>query len=122
MKDSERKRRTDKVPIEYSSVEQSSQLPKDMDTFWPTNNNKLLMEKMIYNHLRSNVPPTEEYATVLGQVTKEDESSEWQCISMFKGKEQREPHLQSTFEEADLRIPLHVLDIMYVLSFLMILM
>lgn len=42
MKDSERKRRCDNVPIEYSYIDRSAPLPKDMGTFWPSNTNKLL--------------------------------------------------------------------------------
>ena len=108
VKDSERKRRTNTVPIEYSALDPSSPLPKDMATFWPSNNNKLLLEKLIYNHLRSDISPHGEYPTILGQVTREEE--DWQCISICNGKEDTLSHLQCTFEEADFRIPLHVLD------------
>lgn len=51
VKNSERKRRCDKVPTEYSSTERSSPLTKDMGTFWPSNGNKLLAERLIYCHL-----------------------------------------------------------------------
>ena len=73
VKDSERKRRTETVPIEYTAVEPSTPLPKDMKTFWPSNKNKLLLEKLIYNHLHSNIPHTEQYPNVLGQVIREEE-------------------------------------------------
>jgi len=75
VKDGERKRRCDKVPIEYSSIERSSPLPQEMGTFWPSNSNKLLVEKLIYCHLRTHAH-TGQYPTVLGQVTTADE--EWQ--------------------------------------------
>ena len=108
VKDSERKRRTGTIPIEYSVIEQSTPLPKDMKTFWPSNNNKLLIEKFIYSHLRSNIPHTDQYPTVLGQVTKDEE--DWQCVKIHRGDQNTQAHLQSKFEEADFRILLHVLD------------
>ena len=107
-KDSERKRRNNTESIEYSSIIPSSPLPKDMNTFWPSNNNKLLLEKLIYNHIRRNRPTSGEYSVVRGQLSREEE--EWQCISIHQGKEYIKSQLQSTFEEADSRIPLHVLD------------
>lgn len=108
VKDSERKRRSDTVPIEYTSIEPSTPLPKDMNTFWPSNNNKLLLEKLIYSHVRSNIANTGQHPTVLGQVTRENE--DWKCMKMHNGDESALVHLQSTVEEADLRILLHVLD------------
>ena len=108
VKDSERKRRNDKVPIEYSSIDRSSPLPKDMGTFWPSNTNKLLVEQLIYCHLQVH-GNTGQYPTVLGQVSTADE--EWQCIKVHQGTKHVMSHLQSTvYEEADLRIPIHVLD------------
>ena len=108
VKDGERKRRCDKVPVEYSSIERSSPLPQEMGTFWPSNSNKLLVEKLIYCHLRTHAH-TGQYPTVLGQVTTADE--EWQCTKVHQGTEHVMAHLQSVvFEEADLRIPMHVLD------------
>ena len=90
--------------------QRSSPLPKDMGTFWPSNTNKLLLEKLIYCHLQANAH-NGQYPTVLGQVSKADE--EWQCIKVHQGTKLAMSHLQSTvFEEADLRIPMHVLDLL----------
>ena len=108
VKDSERKRRAEKIPIEYTSINPSSQLPKHMDTFWPSNNNKDLLEKMTYSHLRSTVSPCAEYPTALGQLAVQGE--EWKCLRIYSGEEQALPHLMSKTEEADLRIPIHVFD------------
>ena len=66
VKDSERKRRSEKVPIEYNSICPTSQLPKHMDSFWPSNNHKDRLEKLIYSHIRSSVSALEEHPTVLG--------------------------------------------------------
>jgi len=101
-------RRCDTLPIEHSSIEPGTPLPKKMETFWPSNINKLLLEKCIYCHLRGNSPETRQYPTVVSQVTKEDDN--WQCVMAHKGEENVMAHLQSSLEEADFRIPLHVLD------------
>ena len=53
VKDSERKRCSDVSPIEYSSINPRLPLPKDMKMFWPSKNNKLLLEKLVYQHLSS---------------------------------------------------------------------
>jgi len=56
VQDNERKRcTTGTLPIEYSSLDPASQFPNDMTTIWPSNNNKLLLEKLIYNHLLSDI-------------------------------------------------------------------
>ncbi len=107
VKDSERKRRSNIIPIEHSSIEPDMPLPTQMETFWPSNTNKLLLEKLIYDHLRRNTPDTRKYPIVLGQVTKDDTS---ECIMVHGGRETTLSHFQLTFEEADLRIPIHVLD------------
>lgn len=77
-----------------------------MDTFWSSNGNKLLLEKLLYSYIRDNAPDT--YPTVLGQVTRDDHN--WQCIEAQGGSETVLTRLQSSMEEADLRIPVHILD------------
>ena len=93
MKDTERMRCTDTVPIEHSSITPGTPLPKEMETFWPSNISKLLLKKPIYFHLRGNAPETRQYPTVVGQVTREDEN--WQNIMVHKGRENGLAHLQS---------------------------
>ena len=61
---------------------------------------------MIYTHLRENTPGSR-HPTVLGQVTTENY---WQNIIIHEGKHDVLAHLQSSVEEADLGIPLHVYD------------
>ncbi|KAG1699604.1 hypothetical protein GQR58_005459 [Nymphon striatum] len=51
VKDSERLRRCSVNPVVLSLVEQTTPLPKDMSTFWPSNKNKLLLEKLIYSYI-----------------------------------------------------------------------
>ena len=106
VKDIERKRRCENVPIEYSAITGATPVPKDWTTFWPSSSNKLLVEKLAYSHLRRH--SSGNYATILGRVTKEDD---WECIKIHQGTEVVMTNLQSTaFDEADLRIPVHVLE------------
>lgn len=108
VKDSERMRRSEAVPIEHSCVEPGTPIPKQMKTFWSSSRNKLLLEKLIYRHLRSHDPKCWNYSTVVGQVSTDEE--EWQCIRIQGGKITPLPHMQDSYEEADMRIPMHVLD------------
>ena len=64
IKDSERK-------IEYNPINIRLHLPKDMKMFWTSKNNKLLLEKLIYQHLSSTalmVTDTGGLATVSGSM------------------------------------------------------
>ena len=98
VKDIERKRRCENVPIEYSAITGATPVPKDWTTFWPSSSNKLLVEKLAYSHLRRH--SSGNYATILGRVTKEDD---WECIKIHQGTEGVMTNLQSTvFDEADL--------------------
>ena len=106
VKDIERKRRCENVPIEYSAITGATPVPKDWTTFWPSSSNKLLVEKLAYSHLRRH--SSGNYATILGRVTKEDD---WEGIKIHQGTEGVMTNLQSTvFDEADLRIAVHVLE------------
>ena len=105
VKDTERLRRCSSSPIVLSSIESSTPIPKDMSTFWSSSKNKELLEKHIYEHLRQ---MTHTEPTVLSQVCLTGD--QWQCIKLHNGTEQSMQQLQSTVEEADLRIPMHVLD------------
>ena len=95
VQDSKRKRHTGTVPIEYSSLDPPpSPFPKDMTTIWPSNNNKLL-EKLIHDHLPSDISFHGQYPIVLGQVAREEE--DWQCIGICNGKEDTLSYLRCTF-------------------------
>ena len=105
MKDTERLRRCSENPVLLSSVELSTPLPKDMDTFWSSNENKVLLEKLLYEYVRHTLHKD---PTVLSQICVDND--QWQCLKLHNGKEDIVQHLQSEFEEADLRIIMHVLD------------
>ena len=83
VKDSERKRRSDVSPIEYSSINPRLPLPKDMKMFWPYKNNKLLLEKLVYQHL-SSTKFHGPYPIVLGQVSQEEKNGNVSCL--IKGR------------------------------------
>ena len=91
-----------------STVAETTPLPKEMTTFWTSSNNKLLLEKVIYSHVRNQSSKGYEHPTVLSQLCMD--SNEWQCVKIHNSAEHCKRHLQSTVEEADLRIPMHVLD------------
>ena len=108
VKDSERLRRCSASPVHMSTVAETTPLPKEMTTFWTSSNNKLLLEKVIYSHVRNQSSKGYEHPTVLSQLCMD--STEWQCVKIHNSAEHCKRHLQSTVEEADLRIPMHVLD------------
>ena len=51
VKDTERLRRCSTTLVVLSSVELTTPIPKDMTTFWPSNQNKVLLETLIYGYL-----------------------------------------------------------------------
>ena len=108
VKDSGRLRRCTATPVLMSTVAETTPLPKDMATFWPSSNNKVLLEKVIYSHVRNESSEGHEHPTILSQLCMD--SGDWQCIKIHNNAEHYKRHLQSTVEEADLRIPMHVLD------------
>ncbi|KAG1674175.1 FAD-dependent oxidoreductase domain-containing protein 2 [Nymphon striatum] len=108
VKGSERLRRCSVNPVVLSLVEQTTPLPKDMSTFWPSNKNKLLLEKLIYSYICEQSPQGHEHPTIVSQLCIN--SNDWQCKKIHHSTENYMQHLGSTVEEADLRIPRHVLD------------
>ena len=108
VKDSERLRRCNVTPVALSAVEMATPHPKDMATFWPSNKNKEQLEKLIYRQLCDKSAQNYAEPTVVGQVCMD--SNDWKCIKIHNGMEHDMPHLQSTVDEADHRIPAHVLD------------
>ncbi|KAG1701652.1 hypothetical protein GQR58_004686 [Nymphon striatum] len=108
VKDSERLRRCSVNPVVLSLVEQTTLLPKDMSTFWPSNKNKLLLEKLIYSYICEQSSQGHEQPTIVSQLCIN--SSDWQCKKIHHSTEHYMQRLGSTVEEADLRIPMHVLD------------
>ena len=48
IKDSERIRHQDKAPIEMNNIHYDTPLPIEMDRFWPSSNNKLKLQMLLY--------------------------------------------------------------------------
>ena len=105
VKDSEKQRRVSKPPVHLSSIKESTPFPKDVDSFWSSNQNKLNLQKLIYQEISSH---RSEYPTVLGEL--EVSSEDWKPIKLNHNNITHMLQLQSNFKEADLRIPAHVLD------------
>ena len=93
-------------PIHLSEVNDLTLLPKDMKTFWASNSNKDLLEKLIY---RSSLNLRSSHQIVVQKVNQNDD--EWRCVSSDNGAsflpyKANQPYL----EEADLKIILYVFD------------
>ena len=73
------------MPIHYNSISLQSQLPKHMDMFWPSKGNKDLLEKLLFDYIRSETSHISAYPTILGEVT--DSCDEWKAVKLFKGTE-----------------------------------
>ena len=52
VKNNERKRRKSQIPIVLSDIANDNQLPKDMDSFWPSADNKIKLEILLRNWLK----------------------------------------------------------------------
>ena len=106
VKDSERLLRSCVTPVILSAVEETTPLPKDMSTFWPSCENKLLLEKLFYKYVHEKSVHNHEHPMILSQLCMN--SNDWPCTKIHQGVEQNMQDLRQY--EADLRIPMHVLD------------
>ena len=68
VKDTERLRRYNTTLVVLSSVKLSILIPKDMTTFWPSSQNEVLLEILIYNFLRERSLERHEEPTILRQL------------------------------------------------------
>ena len=75
VEDTERLRRCNTTPVVLSSVKLSTPIPKDMTTFWPSSQNKVLLEILIYNFLRERSLEKHEEPTILSLLCMEN--NEW---------------------------------------------
>ena len=94
------------TPVILSAVEETTPLPKDMSTFWPSSENKLLLEKLFYKYVHEKSVHNHEHPMILSQLCMN--SNDWPCTKIHQGVEQNMQDLRQY--EADLRIPMHVLD------------
>ena len=87
-------------------IDDSTPIPKDMVTFWPSSTNKLLLEKLLYKYLYEKIPL--HHPVVIGQVVSGNE--EWQPSIRDDSGLSKYLLSQPVTEEADLQIIVHVLD------------
>ena len=105
VKDSEKQRRMTKPPVHLSIIKESTPFPKEAESFWSSNQNKLNLQKLIYKNISSH---RSEYPITLGEL--EVSSEDWKCIKVNNNNITQMFQLQSNIKEADLRIPAHILD------------
>ena len=99
MKDSERIRRADTIPIEYSKIEPCTPIPRQMNKFWASNRNKLQLEKMIYDDLlEQEMTHSAMFPTVIGEISNGENCP---CLMIENKFKKPMPHLKSRLAEAD---------------------
>ena len=104
--DSERLRRSSVTPVILNTVRETTLLPKDISTFWTSSENKMQLEKLIYNHVHEKSVHNHEHPTLLSQLCMN--SNDWPCTKIHQSAEHNVQDLESTVDEADLLIPMHV--------------
>ena len=108
IKDSERKKRAKKSPIELHNIERKTPLPVEMDRFWPSSKNKAGLENLIHQEAQShswNKCITEVF------ISGFEFSLGFNTLSykLFGGSLHQVPELDLNIEEADLRNAVHAL-------------
>ena len=89
--------------IVLTDITPESPLPQ-MASFWPSQQNKITLEQLIYKHicgLAKDLP----HPTVVSQLPMQDD--DWPCTSLYKDNRTVVPQLYSQLDEADLRLVLH---------------
>ena len=110
VKNNERERRKSKTPIVLSDIANDTRLPKDMDSFWPSADNKVKLELLLRNWLKEYYKHQniQGLKIVFSQVVGASVSASSEFIS--DGKLSEILCLDSSIEEADIRIIPHCLD------------
>ena len=110
VKDNERQRRMSKTPIVLSDITNDTRLPKDMDSFWPSADNKVKLEVLLRNWLKEHYTHQNDQGlkVFFSQIVGVNVSVTTEIIS--DGALSVHPSLDSNLEEADIRIIPHCLD------------
>ena len=110
VKDNERQRRKSKTPIVLSDITNDTRLPKDMDSFWPSADNKVKLEVLLRNWLKDYYTHQKVHGlkVVFSQIVGANVSVSCEFIS--DGEVCELSCLDSSLEEADIRIIPHCLD------------
>ncbi len=108
VKDSERQRRARIKSIEYSTLTESTPLPKDIETFWSNINNKAALQSLLKAWILENAPKLcpQTFIVLSGTIG----ISEKHCKSIHNELVIDKPQLDSKLEEADIRLVPHCLD------------
>ena len=110
VKDNERQRRMSKNPIVLSNITNDTRLPKNMDSFWPSADNKVKLEVLLRNWLKEHYTHqnVQGLQVFFSQIVGLNVSVATEFIR--DGKLTTHPSLDSSLEEADVRIIPHCLD------------
>ena len=113
MKDNERQRCTLEAPIQVSDISRDTKLPKDMDTFWPSPNNKLKLEDFLRSCMMEHFTQNDSDTHVVLSGTVPNGSSDGispNTQSVKNRKLSQLADLDSDLEEADVRIIPHAIQ------------
>ena len=108
IKDSERIGRTDaeKPPIGLDEVKMHEPIPKDMEYFWPLNDNKTKLQVLMYDTITQHASENGSYTDiVLGSI--QDNRLATKVIDKIV---HNVPELNSPYEEADVSLVLHAAE------------
>ena len=109
VKDSERKRRCQYMPIEVNNLKLDTPLPVEMGTFWASSNNKSKLQKLLKKYLMTTVhDQNPNLELVLSGAYGEVEISN--CYKICQHNTTAVSSLDLDIEEADVRIIPHALD------------
>lgn len=103
VKDSERTRRCSSSPIDLYGIGTGTQLPVTMDAFWASSANKSKLQKLLQQCILTKLKPMTD--TVVSSIGRPPEIEP--CLAIFNGKETPLRDLDTTIEEADVRIIPH---------------
>ena len=105
VKDTERLTRSRTDAVEYNSISLSTELPKNVDTFWSSSNNKILLQDLSYDYA---ITKAKEIQTAQSNCIILDETKTRPTVLVENRSVRLLDWKKSPFEEADLRIPYHV--------------
>ena len=108
IKDSERMGRTDaeKPPFGIDEVKMHEPIPKDMEYFWPLNDNKTKLQVLMYDTIKQHASENGNYTDiVLGSIPDNR-----MATKVIKKIVHNVPELKSPYEEADVSLVLHAAE------------
>jgi len=107
LKDSERQRRERKSPVELHEVSGETPLPREMDRFWPSSDNKVKLESLIHKEALERKWTSPSVEIVVSRFCGPGDSIP--CSSKKQEVTSRFPELEVSLEEADMRCIPHMM-------------